>query len=38
LKRQIIDLTFERACLSEPLPTTPEAFKSRCGEARRGSG
>jgi ATP-dependent helicase HrpA len=34
LKRQIIDLTFERACLSEPLPTTPEAFKSRCAESK----
>ncbi|MGB4228779.1 MAG: ATP-dependent RNA helicase HrpA [Candidatus Dechloromonas phosphoritropha] len=34
LKRQIIDLTFERACLSEPLPTTPEAFKVRCAEAK----
>jgi ATP-dependent helicase HrpA len=28
LKRQIVDLTFERACLTEPLPTTPEAFKA----------
>ncbi|QLQ26862.1 MAG: ATP-dependent RNA helicase HrpA [Dechloromonas sp.] len=34
LKRQIVDLTFARACLSEPLPTTPEAFKARCVEAR----
>ncbi len=34
LKRQIVDLTFERACLTEPLPTTPEAFKVRCGEAK----
>lgn len=34
LKRQIVDLTFERACLTEPLPTTPEAFKGRCGEAK----
>jgi len=34
LKRQIVDLTFERACLTEPLPTTPEAFKARCGEAK----
>jgi ATP-dependent helicase HrpA len=31
LKRQIITLTFERACLNEPWPTTPNAFKSRCG-------
>ena len=34
LKRQIVDLTFERACLSAPLPTTPEAFKARCAEAK----
>ena len=34
LKRQIVDLTFERACLSEPLPTTPEAFAARCAEAK----
>jgi ATP-dependent helicase HrpA len=34
LKRQLVDLTFERACLTEPLPTTPEAFKARCGEAK----
>ena len=34
LKRQIVDLTFERACLIEPLPTTPEAFKARCAEAK----
>lgn len=34
LKRQIVDLTFERACLTEPLPTTPEAFKARSGEAK----
>ena len=34
LKRQIVDLTFERACLTEPLPTTPEAFKARCTEAK----
>jgi ATP-dependent helicase HrpA len=34
LKRQIVDLTFERACLTEPLPTTPAAFKARCGEAK----
>jgi ATP-dependent helicase HrpA len=34
LKRQIIDLTFERACLTEPLPTTPAAFKSRCGDSK----
>ncbi len=34
LKRQIVELTFERACLTEPLPTTPDAFKARCGEAK----
>jgi ATP-dependent helicase HrpA len=34
LKRQIIALTFERACLTEPLPTTPDAFKSRCGDSK----
>ncbi|MDP3537153.1 MAG: ATP-dependent RNA helicase HrpA [Azonexus sp.] len=34
LKRQIIALTFERACLSEPLPTTPTAFKGRCGDSK----
>ena len=34
LKRQIINLTFERACLTEPLPTTPEAFKARCAESK----
>ncbi|PKO86466.1 MAG: ATP-dependent RNA helicase HrpA [Betaproteobacteria bacterium HGW-Betaproteobacteria-12] len=34
LKRQLVDLSFERACLTEPLPTTPEAFKARCGEAK----
>ena len=34
LKRQIVDLSFERACLTEPLPTTPEAFKARCAESK----
>lgn len=34
LKRQIVDLAFERACLTEPYPTTPEAFKARCAEAK----
>ena len=34
LKQQIVALTFERACLTEPLPTTPEAFKARCTEAK----
>ncbi len=34
LKRQIVDLAFERACLNDPLPTTPEAFKARCFDAK----
>ena len=34
LKQQIVELTFERACLTEPLPTTPNAFKSRCGDSK----
>ncbi|QRM21098.1 ATP-dependent RNA helicase HrpA [Dechloromonas sp. TW-R-39-2] len=34
LKRQIVDLTFERACLSEPLPADAAAFKARCAEAK----
>lgn len=34
LKRQLVELTFERACLNEPLPTTAETFKTRCAEAK----
>ena len=34
LKRQIVDLTFQRACLTDPLPTTPDAFKRRCGDSK----
>ncbi len=34
LQKQIVALTFERACLTEPLPTTPNAFKSRCGDSK----
>ncbi|MBU1365401.1 MAG: ATP-dependent RNA helicase HrpA [Gammaproteobacteria bacterium] len=34
LKSQIVALTFERACLTEPLPTTPDAFKRRCGDSK----
>ena len=34
LKRQLVELTFERACLAEPLPTGPAAFKARCLEAK----
>ncbi|MDR1888655.1 MAG: ATP-dependent RNA helicase HrpA [Zoogloeaceae bacterium] len=35
LKSQIINLTFERACLAEPWPTDAERFKARCAEARQ---
>ncbi len=35
LKRQLIDLTFERACLTEPWPTDAESFKARCAEAKQ---
>ncbi len=34
LKRQLVDLTFERACLMEPWPESAEAFKTRCAEAK----
>ncbi len=34
LKQQIIKLSVARACLAEPLPTGPEAFKARCNEAK----
>ena len=34
LKNQIVALTFERACLGDPWPTTPNAFKSRCGDSK----
>ncbi|MBK7899204.1 MAG: ATP-dependent RNA helicase HrpA [Azonexus sp.] len=34
LKRQIVELTFARACLTEPLPTEAAAFKARCTEAK----
>ena len=34
LKRQIVDLTFERACLYEPLPADTAAFKARCADAK----
>ena len=34
LKHQIVELSFARTCLSEPLPTTPEAFRARCAEAK----
>jgi ATP-dependent helicase HrpA len=35
LKRQIIDLVFERACLGEPRPVDAEQFKARRDEARQ---
>ena len=34
LKRQIIDLAFERACLVEPWPTDAAAFKARCADSK----
>jgi ATP-dependent helicase HrpA len=34
LKRQIVDLSFERACLVEPWPTDAAAFKARCTESK----
>ena len=34
LRRQLIELTFARACLGAPWPTDAEAFKARCAEAK----
>ncbi|MCX8146095.1 MAG: ATP-dependent RNA helicase HrpA, partial [Azovibrio sp.] len=34
LKCQLIELTFARACLTEPWPTDAASFKARCAEAR----
>ncbi|MFZ4537624.1 ATP-dependent RNA helicase HrpA [Propionivibrio sp.] len=34
LRRQLIDLTFARACLVEPWPTDAANFKARCAEAK----
>jgi len=34
LKRQLIDVTFARACLAEPLPADEAAFRARCAEAK----
>ncbi len=34
LRRQLIDLTFARACLVEPWPTDAASFKSRCQDAK----
>jgi len=34
LRRQLIDLSFARACLVEPWPTDAARFKARCAEAK----
>ena len=34
LRRQLIELTFARACLGEPWPTDAASFKARCAEAK----
>ncbi|MGE5491614.1 MAG: DUF3418 domain-containing protein, partial [Actinomycetota bacterium] len=34
LKRQIVDLAFERACLVEPWPTDQASFKARCNDSK----
>ena len=34
LRRQLIELTFARACLVEPWPTDAAAFKARCLDAK----
>lgn len=34
LKRQIVDLAFERACLVEPWPADAASFKARCTESK----
>jgi ATP-dependent helicase HrpA len=34
LKCQLVNLTFERACLGEPWPSSQQAFKSRCGDSK----
>ena len=34
LRRQLLELTFARACLTEPWPTDAASFKARCLEAR----
>ncbi|MBL0167968.1 MAG: ATP-dependent RNA helicase HrpA [Propionivibrio sp.] len=34
LRRQLIDLTFARACLVEPWPGDAQSFKLRCAEAK----
>lgn len=35
LKHQIMELTFRRACLTEPWPNDQSAFQERCGEAKQ---
>ena len=34
LRRQLIDLTFARACLAEPWPGDAQSFRLRCAEAK----
>ncbi|MBK7565607.1 MAG: ATP-dependent RNA helicase HrpA [Propionivibrio sp.] len=34
LRRQLIELTFVRACMAEPWPTDAEGFRRRCSEAK----
>ncbi|MDS4016277.1 MAG: ATP-dependent RNA helicase HrpA [Candidatus Accumulibacter sp.] len=34
LRRQLIEVTFSRACLGEPWPTDEAAFRRRCSEAK----
>jgi ATP-dependent helicase HrpA len=34
LRRQLIDLSFARACLTEPWPNDAPGFKARCAEAK----
>ena len=34
LRRQLIELTFARACLGEPWPTDAVSFKARCADAK----
>src|SRR6185369_12884434 len=34
LKRQLIDLAFARACLTDPLPNDEAAFRQRCADAK----
>jgi len=34
LRKQLLDLTFARACLVEPWPTDAASFKQRCAEAK----